>query len=175
MGLELIQLCVFALAVLIAGISKSGFAGGLGVLTVPILSFFMSPMLAVSLLLPALLLLDAMSLCAWWGKQDNNMLVLLIPAGIVGVVIGYLTVSLINENQVRLLLGIVTLIFGLHGFIRFGANKPVAKVYGCLFGMLGGFTSFVSHAGGPPLNFYWLCSCKLLLYCIHEQLNRICS
>jgi predicted Kef-type K+ transport protein len=34
---------------------------------------------------------------------------------------------------------------------------------------------FWSRIGGAHNKIHWLCSRKLLLYCIHEQLNRICS
>lgn len=155
-GLDAIQLIVFAIAVIITGISKSGFAGGLGVVTVPLLSLFMSPVLAVSLMLPTLLLMDAMSLKAWWGKHNTLMLLILVPSGIAGVFVGYFTFTLISESHIRLLLGIVTLLFGIHGLAKFGTSKPLKNAYGGLFGLLGGFTSFVSHAGGPPLNFFLL-------------------
>lgn len=156
LGLDAIQLIVFAIAVIITGISKSGFAGGLGVITVPLLSLFMSPVLAVSLMLPTLLLMDAMSLKAWWGKHNTQMLLVLVPSGIAGVFIGYFTFTVISESHIRLLLGIVTLLFGIHGLVKFGSSKPLKSVYGGMFGLMGGFTSFVSHAGGPPLNFFLL-------------------
>ncbi|WP_412562653.1 hypothetical protein [Thalassobius sp. MITS945101] len=47
-----------ALCVLLTGISKSGFAGGLGVMSVPILSLFVAPQFAGAVLMPILLLMD---------------------------------------------------------------------------------------------------------------------
>ena len=52
LGLDIFQLAVFTIAVIITGISKSGFAGGLGMISVPLLLLVMNPFLAVSLMLP---------------------------------------------------------------------------------------------------------------------------
>ena len=156
MGLDLVQLFVFALTVIITGVSKSGFAGGLGVITIPILSFFMSPILAVALMLPTLLLMDIMSLRVWWGKQEKRMLAFLIPTGILGVAIGYLTFQFIDEQQILFLLGGVTLVFGGNGLLKGSSKKPKSDLTGGILGVVGGFTSFISHAGGPPLNYYLL-------------------
>ena len=49
-------------AVLIAGISKGGFAGGLGVLAVPMMAIFIPPMQAASIMLPILCLMDVVGL-----------------------------------------------------------------------------------------------------------------
>ena len=152
----LLQFIVFALCVLITGVSKSGFAGGLGVVTVPLLSLVMSPLVAVSLMLPTLIVMDVMSLRVWWGKQDTPSLKMLIPSGIVGVIIGYLTFSMVNEAQIKLLLGIVSILFALNGLTGLFRMKSCDNKLGILFGGLGGFTSFVAHAGGPPLNLYLL-------------------
>ncbi|MEC7468948.1 MAG: sulfite exporter TauE/SafE family protein, partial [Pseudomonadota bacterium] len=54
--------------VVLTGISKSGFAGGIGIATVPILSLVMSPVQAAAIMLPLLILMDGFSLKAWWGQ-----------------------------------------------------------------------------------------------------------
>ncbi len=156
MGLDILQLLVLALAVVITGISKSGFAGGLGVITVPILSLVMSPILAAALMLPTLLIMDALSVRAWWGKFNIHLLKVLLPFGVLGVLIGYLTYAYINEHQVKFILGVITLIFGVNGLFGKKFKKSFSDNVGRILGTVSGFTSFVSHAGGPPLNFYLL-------------------
>ncbi|MCV2884121.1 sulfite exporter TauE/SafE family protein [Aestuariibacter sp. AA17] len=155
-GLTPIQLTILACAVITTGISKSGFAGGLGVLTIPMLSLVMSPILAVSLMLPVLLVMDVLSIRVWRNQFDSQLLYILIPAGIIGVILGYLTFSFISENALKVVLGGFTLAFAINGLFakRVKSMPLVSGGYGC--GILSGFTSFIAHAGGPPLNFFLL-------------------
>lgn len=156
LGLDIFQLAVFTIAVIITGISKSGFAGGLGMISVPLLLLVMNPFLAVSLMLPTLIVMDVMSVRAWWGHQDKKILRRIIPAGIVGVGIGYLTFTFINESQVKIILGLLCLIFGLNGLLGNKILSFTSNAAATVLGTIAGFTSFVAHAGGPPLNFYLL-------------------
>ncbi|GGW93300.1 sulfite exporter TauE/SafE family protein [Alteromonas halophila] len=153
---SLIQLAVLTLCVLITGISKSGFAGGLGVMTVPLLTLVMSPTIAVSLMLPVLLVMDMMSLRVWFGKQHNRSLLFLVPAGILGVIVGYQTFAAVNEDHIRMMLGILCIAFSVNGLSGIVKVKSCSNIWGALLGGLSGFTSFVAHAGGPPVNVYLL-------------------
>mgnify|MGYP001388580597 CR=1 FL=1 len=87
--------------VVLTGISKSGFAGGIGIATVPILSLVMSPVQAAAIMLPLLILMDGFSLKAWWGQQSNHYLGLLIPPAIAGIVAGYLLFEYLNERATQ--------------------------------------------------------------------------
>ena len=143
--------------VVLTGISKSGFAGGIGIATVPILSLVMSPVQAAAIMLPLLILMDGFSLKAWWGQQSNHYLGLLIPPAITGIVAGYLLFEYLNEEMLKLVLGVMSLLFALWGLgngmqlVTFGS-----RLAGRLFGAIAGLTSFVAHAGGPPVNIYLL-------------------
>ena len=143
--------------VVLTGISKSGFAGGIGIATVPILSLVMPPVQAAAIMLPLLILMDGFSLKAWWGQQNNHYLGLLIPPAIAGIVAGYLLFEYLNEEMLKLVLGVMSLLFALWGLgngmqrVTFGS-----RLAGRLFGAIAGLTSFVAHAGGPPVNIYLL-------------------
>lgn len=144
-------------AVLITGISKSGFAGGVGGLTVPLLALTISPTTAVAIMLPLLIYMDFLSVRSWWGQHNRHHLWILLPAAIAGILIGYLLFDLLNEAYLRAILGCVSLGFGLYGLIL--GDKTQASpspLVGRLCGLMAGFTSFVAHAGGPPLNAYLL-------------------
>jgi uncharacterized membrane protein YfcA len=56
------------LAVLIVGISKGGFGGGLAVAGVPLMSLAIPPFQAAAILLPILCLMDLAGLRAYWGR-----------------------------------------------------------------------------------------------------------
>lgn len=142
-------------AVLITGVSKSGFAGGAGGLTVPLLALAISPAAAAAVMLPLLVYMDFLSVRSWWNKQSNHQLLILLPAAIIGIVVAYLLFDQLNEQYLRGILGVISLVFGVYGLTlgEWSQRKPSALV-GRICGTLAGFTSFVAHAGGPPLNAY---------------------
>lgn len=155
-GLTELQLVVLALAIFITGVSKSGFAGGMGAITVPLLSVVMEPVLAISLMLPTLLLMDGLSLRAWWGHHKSSLLKVLVPAGFSGIIVGYVLLNVVNEAQVIALLGGTTILLGIYGLLPKPSKISLSNVWGYPLGVLSGFTSFIAHAGGPPLNAFLL-------------------
>lgn len=143
------------IGVFITGISKSGFAGGIGVVTVPLLALEIGPLKAAAIMLPVLLAMDYLSVRAWWGQQINGQLKLLLPASICGIVTGWILYDFLNEQVLNLVLGITAILFALWGLFKGVEIRSIpATVLGPVCGAIAGFTSFVAHAGGPPLNIY---------------------
>jgi uncharacterized membrane protein YfcA len=150
-------LLLLAIGVLITGISKSGFAGGVGVVAVPLLSLKTSPVNAAAIMLPLLIVMDAFSLKAWWGKKINRLLLIVFPPAILGVLIGYLTFGYLNEQMIKLSLGVFSMLFGIWGLLPASLKRvSMPPLVGGICGGIAGLTSFIAHAGGPPLNFYLL-------------------
>ena len=152
-----VTILVIAFAVLLTGISKSGFAGAIGGITVPLMSLVISPLLAAALLLPILIIADVLSLRQWWGQHNVKHLTLLLPAALLGIVVGYVSFGWLDEAGLRLLLGVITLLFALNMLLKLVTqSRLTSSLAGRVLGALSGFTSFVAHAGGPPLNMYLL-------------------
>lgn len=148
-------------AVVMFGISKGGFGGGLGVAAVPLMALVISPIQAAAILLPILCLMDLFSLWAFRGKWVSRETRILIPASLVGIAIGTLLFEYMSPAVIRLLLGIVAITFTLHYWIsrRLNATQRPAdypQPVGAIAAVVAGFTSFIAHAGGPPLNMYLL-------------------
>jgi uncharacterized membrane protein YfcA len=150
---------VATLAVTVVGVSKGGFAG-LGVLGTPLLALVMSPVQAAAILLPILVLQDWVSLVSYRRSIDPRVFLVPLLGAIVGTAVGYGLASRVNEGHVRLIVGIVALAFAANWWIglvqkRAEGPKP-GTVSGLFWGSVAGFTSFVSHAGGPPYQIYSL-------------------
>lgn len=148
-----------AFAVILTGISKSGFSGGVGAVTVAIMAIFISPLKAAAIMLPILVLMDYLGLWAYRKIWDKRILLIMLPAAAIGILIGTATFSFVDEHTVRLILGIITLAFSLNFFIKsgnMGAPKKRHWLVGALAGGISGFTSFIAHAGGPPVKAYLL-------------------
>ena len=88
-------------AVLLLGLSKSGFGAGFGSLAVPIMALTVTVPQAAAILLPILFVMDVMGLAAYRGKWDAKLLRFLIPMGLLGTVFGTLSFPLLNANIVR--------------------------------------------------------------------------
>lgn len=151
-------------AVLIVGIGKGGFAGGLGMLAVPLMSLTVSPVQAASIMLPILCVMDITGLKAWLRFWDRGLMMKLIPGAMLGILIGYLTFEYISDEALKLILGIMAILFALNhwtkGLRTVKPKKAVSELQdhmtGGFWGTLSGFTSFLAHAGAPPIMIYLL-------------------
>jgi uncharacterized membrane protein YfcA len=146
------------LAALLVGLSKGGLPA-IGTLAVPLLSLLMSPVKAAGLLLPIYVISDVMGM--WLYRRDFSAvnLRILIPAGILGVFVGWLTASMVSDRVITFLIGAMGVAFCLNVWLRDQAQviaKPAQALKGWFWGTLAGFTSFISHAGAPPFQVYML-------------------
>ncbi|MEM8979757.1 MAG: sulfite exporter TauE/SafE family protein [Pseudomonadota bacterium] len=148
-------------ATLFAGVSKAGFGSGAAFASSAILALVVEPSAAIGLMLPLLMVIDAASLKPYWGKWDWGLSWPVIWAAIPGVALGALIYQFANDNILRALIGGIALAFVAYdwskraGLLKLGARKFPTWV-GALTGAVAGFTSFVSHAGGPPVAVYLL-------------------
>jgi len=148
-------------AILIFGISKGGFGGGLGVLAIPLMALVVSPIQAAAILLPILCLMDLFSLWAYRGKWVSSELRILVPASLLGIIVGTLLFEYMSPAIIRLLLGMVAITFTLQYWFEKAFRQEAeltnySQAVGIVAAGTAGFTSFIAHAGGPPLNMYLL-------------------
>ena len=149
---------VAIIAILIVGISKSGFGGGVGVLAVPLMSLFIPPPQAAAILLPLLIVMDWFTIWHYRKTWDKRNIVILLPAAMLGILLGSLFFKNLSEAHIRILVGAIAVLFVANYFIKRQSVKPhQADVpRGLFWGTIAGFTSFGVHAGGPPINIYVL-------------------
>ena len=145
-------------AVVILGISKSGFGSGLGSIAVPLMAMVVSVPAAAAILMPVLLVLDLLSIHAFRKDYDKDLLKWLIPWSIFGVFLGYLSFKTLDSRWVSGIVGICTLLFLVQRvyFPKAKLFSAPTKRAGILLTITSGFTSFLAHAGGPPINAYML-------------------
>lgn len=151
-------LALLVLAAFVVGLSKGGLPA-VAMLSVPLLSLIMSPLVAAILLLPIYILSDAVSVWLYRREFSAPNIKLLIPAGVLGVVIGWVAASSVSDQMVALAIGVMGISFCLYNwFFKKSSDmpQPVNKVKGMLWGTLSGFTSFISHAGAPPFQIFVL-------------------
>jgi len=143
-------------AVLLMGISKSGFGAGFGSLAVPVMALAVSVPQAAAIMMPVLLVMDILGMAAFRKDFDMKLLRFLLPWGLVGVGVGTLLFKVLETHLVAGLVGAFTLLF-LAQRVAFPPkpdSPPPPKWLGALLTATSGFTSFIAHAGGPPINAY---------------------
>lgn len=145
-------------AVLLAAIGKGGFGGSLGVISVPMLALAVSPLQAAAIMLPVLCLSDLFAVWTYRGHWDRANMRIILPAGLVGIALGTLTAGLLSDHAIRFMVGAIAVIFALdHWFGRHDAPPAQPNwIKGSFWSVVGAYTSFLAHAGGPPLNLYML-------------------
>lgn len=148
-------------AVVFASVSKGGFGSGAAFAATPILALVLDPAAALGLMLPLLMLVDVATLGPYWKQWDGPTARRLILGAAPGVALGALLYRAANPDVFRLLIGGIALAFVAWQFavrarlIRFRA-RPFSPGAGIGAGVAVGFTSFISHAGGPPVAVYML-------------------
>jgi uncharacterized membrane protein YfcA len=143
-------------AVLLVGISKSGFGMGFGALAVPLMALTVTVPQAAAIMMPVLLMIDLMGLAALRRDYDKALLKFLLPFGLLGVVIGALLFKLLESHIVAGVVGVFTLLFLAQRllFPPSADSAPPPRWAGAILTAASGFTSFVAHAGSPPLSAY---------------------
>lgn len=152
------EFALLALAAWLVGLSKGGLPT-IGMLAVPLLTLVMPPMQAAVLLLPIYILSDMVGIYLYRKAFSLAHLCLLIPAGLMGIGIGWLTASHVSDAVLALLIGLIGIGFCLNTWLRKPATNStpaLRPLWGRFWGALSGFTSFISHAGGPPFQMYML-------------------
>lgn len=143
-------------AVLLLGVSKSGFGAGFGSLAVPIMALVVSVPQAAAILMPVLLLMDLLGMAAFRKDFDRQLLRFIVPFGMLGIVVGAVLFKALDAHTVAATVGFFTLLF-LAQRLLFPPridSAPPPRWLGALLTTTSGFTSFIAHAGGPPISAY---------------------
>lgn len=146
-----------SIGVILFGIAKGGFAGPIAILSIPVMSLSMSPITAAAILLPVLLVMDVVAMYIYWNKWDVKNIKIILPPAMIGILIGTLTFGFISEDIIRIIIGCIAIIFILMSLLQQNNKfiKPT-KNKGLFWSLIGGYTSFIIHSGGTPINFYLL-------------------
>ena len=146
-------------ATFLFGMSNAGFGGAAGSLGVPLMALAVSPVFAAAVMLPILLAIDIIGVVVFRGRSDTANLRIILPGAMLGIGVGWLTFGHVDARWIKLLIGIEAVLFAIDRF-RAARSSGIAVASaptlgpGIFWSALSGFTSFVSHAGGPPIMQY---------------------
>ena len=146
-----------SVGVILFGISKGGFVGPIAILSIPIMALVMSPITAAAVLLPILLFMDLVAMYIYWNKWDLKNIKIILPPAMIGIFIGAITFSFTSEDSIRIIIGFIAIIFIFLSLLQ-KDHKLVepTKTKGIFWSLVSGYTSFLIHSGGTPVNFFLL-------------------
>jgi len=154
----------YALAVPVVafmGVSKGGF-GDAGIFAAtPILALALDPGTALGLVLPLLMAMDLGALAAYRGRWHRPSVRALVLGALPGIGLGILFYRLADPDLLRLALGLLAFAFiAWQGAKARGWLAPRPRPFDARLAMAagaaGGLTSFLAHAGGPPVAVFLL-------------------
>jgi uncharacterized membrane protein YfcA len=148
------------LGVLLIGLSKAGFATGLGMLSTPLVAQALPARLAIGVVLPLLCLADVFTLAVYWRRWDTRLVLWPLVGTVIGIGLATSFVTAISDLALRRSIGAIGLVLTLLLVVRnhfhpHAVYRP-APWHAVLVGIAAGASSTIAHAAGPILALYLL-------------------
>lgn len=164
-----LYMAVAALAVMLVAVSKGGFGGGVGVLSIPLMLQVVaeeSSGVVIGMWLPVLIVCDICTLPHYPKTWRPRALLRMAPGTVAGIVAGFFLLAPFGSRGwlLKLGIGVLSLVFVALWAIRgwFGrkvAERPPWKpswTAGTLAGLSAGVSTMIAHAAGSIVQMYVL-------------------
>lgn len=160
MELELSGWIVVALSALMVGITKTGIPG-LGILVVPLMAGVLPARSSVGALLGILILADLFAIVYHRHNAKWGHVLRLLPAASAGIVAGYFGLKVVNDEQLKPIIGgIVLVMLGINYWRTRtkGKDAPVPTQWWFVAGLgfMAGVTTMMANSAGPIMIIYLL-------------------
>mgnify|MGYP001215213745 CR=1 FL=1 len=155
-------------SVITVAISKSGFGGALGSLSMPIMLFVLPPKFALGVLLPIFLITDVWVVYIWRKHVHWRFVTIMCAFGLAGQMAGWLLFDFFSEEMLQAAVGTIGILTAVNYFWRLVRPRPelaedtarrlLARLWPRAAGWCGlsGLASFVTLAGGIPAQVFLL-------------------
>jgi uncharacterized protein len=150
---------VVAFVCLLIGLSKGGVGAFVIAGITPILSMIMPVQEAVVVVIPLLLVGDAIAMWMYWGAWDLHHVKVLLPMAMVGIFVGTFFLTNLPDHTLRHILGAFTLLVVVYKLVvdRIQSISYTPRNWhGYLAGAAAGFGSALANTGAPPFTSYML-------------------
>ncbi|MDR2196274.1 MAG: sulfite exporter TauE/SafE family protein [Gallionellaceae bacterium] len=154
------QWLLLLLAAASFGLSKTGLPG-VSLLAVSILPNLMPAKIATGVVLPLLIFADLFAFFVYRKHLDWRHVGRLLPWAVTGVMLGWLALGRIDDQQAARLVGaIIAAMLAMHLWRQrnrdndFATRAPVW--FGAAMGLFAGFTTMIANAAGPVMVLYLL-------------------
>lgn len=144
-------LCMLILGVS-SGFSKMGIPTAL--VFSPILAAVYGGKASAGILIPSVVASDFIMIYLYRKNIDKKLLLKILPTAMLGIVIAVLFGNNISDELFKKSMGVIILAIGILTLLK-SLNINFKKL-SFLFGVLGGFSSFIGNVSGPLMSIYLL-------------------
>lgn len=155
---------ILAFAAFFVGLSKTGIPG-VGIFAIGLFTLVIPARESAGVVLPLLIAADMVAVVTYWKDARWPQLLRLFPWAIFGIIVGWLAMDHINNQQTARLIGLIlTVMVTLQLYRGWQKQRKPATdhadttthshVYTATMGSLAGFTTMVANAAGPIMNLY---------------------
>lgn len=154
-------------AVVVQGISKSGFAGGAGILSLPLMMLVMPVDTVAAVLLPLLILCDLNAVYHHRHNRDWRQVMRIYVPSVFGIAAGALVWWWVGKEgieqygvHIKRFVGVIALVFALYILMKETALRWAVNRFrpgwrtAWAAGLSAGFCSTIAHAAGPIVSLY---------------------
>jgi hypothetical protein len=164
-------LAIGSISAALFSMAKSGFGGGVGMLSVPLMVIACGPepALAPGIMLPMLIVADYVAVVTWWRRWDVRRVAALFPGVAIGIVAAWALLAGLQHHPttreqadlvLKLLVGLIALGFVALHVVQSLRARPLAfrptAAQATGAGAAAGLTSTFAHAAGPIAAMYLL-------------------
>ena len=145
------------LGVTLLGVSKGGFFG-LGVMALPLMSLFVSPLQAAAIILPTAIAQDILTVWTYRHNWNPWNLKIMLPSMTLGIGAAWLLAASLSPAHIRLAIGLIAALFVLRHWLAGRIERFIHPntTTGVIFGFIGGITTMLANAGGPAWQMHLL-------------------
>jgi uncharacterized membrane protein YfcA len=150
LNLIIIILCI----VFVAALTRSTFGFGDALIAMPLLALFIDIKIATPLMALIAFFIAISILIKNRNKVEFKSVWRLIVASLVGIPIGIWYLDDINENTIKLILGIIILLFASYNLAKPNLHQLKSEKYAWVFGFIAGILGGAYNTNGPPIIIY---------------------
>jgi len=140
--------------IFISTLTRSTFGFGDALIAMPLLAFFIDIKIATPLIALIAFFIAISILIKNWKKVEFKTAWRLIIASLFGIPIGLWFLNDINENVIKLVLGIIVLLFAIYSILKPKLHQLKGEKYSWFFGFIAGVLGGAYNTNGPPIVIY---------------------
>jgi hypothetical protein len=140
--------------VFISTLTRSTFGFGDALIAMPLLVLFIDIKIATPLIALIAFFIAISILIRNWKRVEFKSAWRLIISSLIGTPIGLWYLNDLNENIIKLILGVLISLFGIYKLLKTSLIQLKTEKYAWLFGFVAGILGGAYNTNGPPIVIY---------------------
>jgi len=149
-----VNLIIILCIIFVATLTRSIFGFGDALIAMPLLVIIIDIKIATPLIALIAFFIAFSILIKNWQNVEFKSAWRLIVASLIGIPIGLWYLNDVNENIIKLILGLIVLLFAIYSLLKPELGKIKSEKYSWFFGFIAGILGGAYNTNGPPIVIY---------------------